>query len=1132
MVAETRHALVIYALALLLLSARVSVGDDEARSDASAVARVFGESVFAENVRVIRARAAALPAEERFEFLAGTVLGDSPVRTIRMTGVFRPVNAVSADARPPLKSEGDRETLADGELISPVFDLLDAAAELGRLREILNRVTSLPETADPYQRRARASLRLLIHLELSNQQQADAAADELLKLLMASAPATVGELWPETLAVSRAVMRHHADILIADVATILSTSPAYQFPTPAADVWRTHLTALVHLSATRSAGTELHPVEKTAGGRWWHSVQRRRSLSRGSGYPQAVWLSTGEEVQHVSGHESDYLFYRSPLRGNYEVEADLFVAGEPMFLVAGRLLGMAEGRHAILVGTFREGLTGKAVDPHWGPHNVWSRYRAVVRDSTLTVAIDGRPAFTEKLSEHHDPWVAIYSSAQRYTRIRDVRITGTPEVPAEVKLSADPALTGWVAYHDETINVAGSGWRGERDEHGNGLIVAERADSLRGTSAESLLRYQRPLIEDGSVTYEFFYQPGQTEAHPALDCLAFLLRPDGVSLHQVTDGRYDTSPTGPADSLDEPSSRRGPNPIPLRAGEWNSIRLAIAGKTASLELNGVLICERELEAANRRTFGLFRYADHELRVRNVVMRGDWPKSVPAASEQVYADPQIAKLDARLPQLLERFDHDFESDGLPSRFFRLTPGKPAPMTTARGLVHSERANDSGWTYSVFHPTVEMHGDFDVTLRFDNLQMPSDNSGCGIGLFLGDRHMELIRRHAGSLVERVWATYVTPSPAGGQRPVGFDITTEALAGTFRIVRRGDTISTLFADNDSTAFRLVASQTWENCSRLPATLDIRISAHNAGQVQVTWKRFAVAAERLMRQPDGERMKPVVLTINTDGTDLKQLTQPMPQFVWHGSPKWSPDGKRIAYDAWTGNPSTSHVYIMDADGSHQTDLGVGFIPTFSPDGKRLAFTWAGRGLGIMNVDGSDRHVLTNDGWGCEWSPDGRWIAYGSSGRTPTGGFAGNLTLIDVNTKEKRQLLQGDVADRFTNILWNMAWSPDCRQIIFYGNHRNGSQTAIVSTEDSNKEYRVVGDQDISANFSWHPDGSRILLSKGGKLHIYDLATRQIQLLPGHPPEPPNAGGFWDPSGQRIVFIGAPKPESVPWTP
>ena len=39
----------------------------------------------------------------------------------------------------------------------------------------------------------------------------------------------------------------------------------------------------------------------------------------------------------------------------------------------------------------------------------------------------------------------------------------------------------------------------EKDAEGTGQIIGRRRESLRGTRAESLLRYQRPLVEDGSI---------------------------------------------------------------------------------------------------------------------------------------------------------------------------------------------------------------------------------------------------------------------------------------------------------------------------------------------------------------------------------------------------------------------------------------------------------------------------------------------------------------------------------------------------------------------------------------------------------------------------------------------------------
>ena len=68
------------------------------------------------------------------------------------------------------------------------------------------------------------------------------------------------------------------------------------------------------------------------------------------------------------------------------------------------------------------------------------------------------------------------------------------------------------------------------------------------------------------------------------------------------------------------------------------MKLSINGQTASLVLNDVAIYERILESTNRRTFGLFRYAEKALRVRNVVMRGDWPASVPTTAEPAVRGP--------------------------------------------------------------------------------------------------------------------------------------------------------------------------------------------------------------------------------------------------------------------------------------------------------------------------------------------------------------------------------------------------------------------------------------------------------------------------------------------------------------
>src|SRR5690606_22175532 len=154
--------------------------------------------------------------------------------------------------------------------------------------------------------------------------------------------------------------------------------------------------------------------------------------------------------------------------------------------------------------------------------------RASFRDGVCTIFLNGRAVHSEALPEHYDPWFAVRSWWRNGGRVRDIRIAGNPVVPREVVLSASPGLVGWLPYHEESIGYQGARWQHIADSESSGWIVGRQDASLAGTFCESLLTYQRPLVENGSIEYEFFYEPGRLEAHPAMDRLAFLLRPEGV----------------------------------------------------------------------------------------------------------------------------------------------------------------------------------------------------------------------------------------------------------------------------------------------------------------------------------------------------------------------------------------------------------------------------------------------------------------------------------------------------------------------------------------------------------------------------------------------------------------------------
>ena len=81
----------------------------------------------------------------------------------------------------------------------------------------------------------------------------------------------------------------------------------------------------------------------------------------------------------------------------------------------------------------------------------------------------------------------------------------------------------------------------------------------------SRLAYFRPLRSGETLRYEFFYRAGETMVHPSLGRLAFLLEPEGVRLHWMTDdGGTDWTGLAADNAFDEPANRRGDKPLSLK----------------------------------------------------------------------------------------------------------------------------------------------------------------------------------------------------------------------------------------------------------------------------------------------------------------------------------------------------------------------------------------------------------------------------------------------------------------------------------------------------------------------------------------------------------------------------------------
>jgi hypothetical protein len=131
------------------------------------------------------------------------------------------------------------------------------------------------------------------------------------------------------------------------------------------------------------------------------------------------------------------------------------------------------------------------------------------------------------------------------------------------------------------------------------------------------------------IEYEFYYEPGKAHVHPCLDRLTFMLEPEGVKLHWLTDGPFEKNGVAFDNTKDEPGNRRGPAKLPLKEKAWNTVRLTVVGDTVKVSLNGTEVYQRGIESTNQRFFGLFHYTDRtEARVRSMTYAGEWGKTLP------------------------------------------------------------------------------------------------------------------------------------------------------------------------------------------------------------------------------------------------------------------------------------------------------------------------------------------------------------------------------------------------------------------------------------------------------------------------------------------------------------------------
>ena len=345
--------------------------------------------------------------------------------------------------------------------------------------------------------------------------------------------------------------------------------------------------------------------------------------------------------------------------------------------------------------------------------------------------------------------------------------------------------------------------------------------------------------------------------------------------------------------------------------------------------------------------------------------------------------------------------------------------------------------------------------------------------------------------------------------------------------------------------------------------------VAKTNAGSFRPSWspdgKWIAFTSDRDTTRArwDGgwELIQSTALYIvRADGSSLRRLTE---LGSYAGSPRWSPDGRRIVFyrstpqDVYPGRfgrnrPAVSQIVSMDVESGavHEYTSGPGLkvAPQWLPGGEVGFLEKFGDAKGLVFVSGKTGvpGVMRNP----SWSPDGKTVVYQKAIDAPapemlpafssdsgfslyrTGNFpawspAGDrfvvtvgseLQMFDARGGSGRTIYSGGKDGQVTF----PAWSPDGKEIAFgFGSYFTGhaKPAAIEIVRADGSGLRTLTEGPGNAGFpSWSPDGKRIVYRVAGSeqgLRILNLEDGKVVTLTREYDNFP----AWSPKGDLIEF-------------
>jgi dipeptidyl aminopeptidase/acylaminoacyl peptidase len=250
--------------------------------------------------------------------------------------------------------------------------------------------------------------------------------------------------------------------------------------------------------------------------------------------------------------------------------------------------------------------------------------------------------------------------------------------------------------------------------------------------------------------------------------------------------------------------------------------------------------------------------------------------------------------------------------------------------------------------------------------------------------------------------------------------------------------------------------------------------------------------------------------------------------------APRYSPNGKYLAYALDPDGNESYHIVLHDLQTSVQIDLTLDIAYahqpnfSFSPDGKELAILSDEHGqfaLYLLSLELSEKQLMLDIQhpiWDVSWSPDGRWIVVEVEMQASDRG----IFIVEVKTGTWRQI----EADGKILNAQHPAWSPDSKFLAFSAESGEWFDVGVYEM-DHCKVHWLTEDNGDNTSPCWSEDGKRI-----GWIHAEGAATSLIiRESSGHTRQYqlPNGVHYlprFTPRGEVIFLFASPKQPPDLW--